>query len=132
MPVLELDESLHIMEEKGRELWPTFTMDRNIFCCWLGLWVAMCAEHLRDRKSSWNRPAVVNFNDIMSYEQHRRIQHVLEVVQYEDSDPAKLREVGEGEDQMRWIRRWLHACNRAWDEAYEAGTFITVDETMIF
>lgn len=67
----------------------------------------------------------------MSYETHRRIGEFLEVETYEDDDPEKVAQVGEGTDSFRWIRKWLHCCCKAWRRAWEAGMYITVDETML-
>ena len=35
-------------------------------------------------------------------------------------------------DKVRWIRRWNDACSAQWRAAWESGTSITIDETMVF
>ena len=70
------------------------------------------------------------FTDVMSFITFKRIEAV---VHYKEDDLQKVvGEVGAGEDNHGWIRKWLHACNSVWVRAWEAGTFISLDETVVF
>ena len=133
VPKEELDEAISIMLQKGKSLWPEFKLDRNTFCAWLGVWFRLCAERHRTRRQAWeDGGAGKGFRDIMTFEHFRRVTSVLEVPMYEENELEKLKDMGPGPDPMQWFRKWLHSCNRQWRADWEPGTFLTVDETMVF
>ncbi|NBX97432.1 hypothetical protein EBQ81_01010, partial [bacterium] len=133
-PVAALDEALGIMLRAGRQKWADFQMSRHLFFTWLGVWFRMCADKLRDRDSHWVEGAATAqwYRETMSAETFKRIHAVLQVPQYPPDALEKVEEAGLGEDKFQWIRRWLHACNDSFKAAWEPGTYLTVDETMVF
>ena len=136
MPGDELDEAIEIMDRKGRERWGQewATLDRNKFCQWLGLWFRQCTEQSRTRRSYWQGVSSYGFKftEVMSWETFSRITTVLELPQYDTHDTCKVADMGEGPHKMGWLRKWLHGCNLAPRAAWEPGTFVTIDETMVF
>lgn len=135
LPIVELQEACSIMEAKGKAKYgDRFKLTMDLFLQWLGLWFRMCADRHRTRRSHWSSLASGGFafSEVMSYETFENILHVLSLPQYADDALEKVCDVGEGPDKMRWIRRWVHACNFASRAAWEPGTYVTVDETMVF
>lgn len=134
IPAAALDDMIRIMLRKGKALWRDFELDRNLFFVWLGVWFRMCADKSMDRQSHWGDGVATGkwYRDTMQWETFRRIHSVLTVPQYEQDAPEKVSEVGDGEDKFQWFRKWLHACNAQFKAAWEPGTYLTVDETMVF
>jgi len=132
MPVAELDAGIAIMQEKGKQLWPTFTLSRDLFLKWLGVWFRMCADKHKSQEEHWDALVEEPYGEVMGWDTFRKIKRVLTFPVYEETAEEKVSDMGEGPDSMGWIRRWIHARNKQWQAAWEPSTYLTVDETMIF
>lgn len=131
LPVQELDEGIAMMEQKGKSLWPGFTLNRDLFCKWMGLWFRMCGDQLKGQDDYWEAHMDEPYGETMSKNTFKRIKQVLSFPVYEDDAPEKVREMGDGPDRHQWIRKWLHKCNEAWKSAWDASTYPTIDETVV-
>ena len=135
LPNVEVQEACSIMDAKGKAKYGDgFKMTMDLFLRWSVLWLRMCADRHRTRRSHWSWLAAGGFafSEVMSYETFEKILHVLTLPHYVDDVIEKVYDMGEGPDRMRWIRKWMHACNRASQAAWEPSTYVTVDETMVF
>lgn len=123
-----------MMARKGRRKWANFDLTRHQFFTWLGIWFRLCAVKLKDKKAFWFGKNTTSkwFKEAMPWGLFRKIHLVLSVPQYEENDSTKLQEVGSGPDRFQWLHRWVHACSARFKESWEPGTYITVDETMVF
>jgi len=124
LPSAELDEALVQMNAVGREKWPEFTLDKDLFLKWLGLWFKMALyAGLPDRESYWVKRGGVDlgFGDVMPYNTWRKINEVFCLPTYEEA----------AADKFGTVRRWLDACCERWNLAYSAGTVLVVDESMV-
>jgi len=131
MPVEELDEGIAIMLQKGKLLWPDFSINRDLFCKWMGCWFRMCGDKKRSQEEFWAGTDERSLSVIMTWDSFRKIKRVLSFPTYDDDAQEKLDDMGAGPDRMAFIRRWLHACNKQWKAAWEPGTHLVVDETMV-
>ncbi|NBX97284.1 hypothetical protein EBQ81_00260, partial [bacterium] len=131
LPVVQLDAAIAIMEEKGRGIWPDFRLCRDLFLKWMGCWFKMLGDKKRRQEDYFTPSETTILSEVMSWDTFRKIKRVLAFPTYDDSAPEKLADMGPGPDNMRFIRRWLHACNDQWKTSWEAGTYLVVDETMV-
>ena len=131
LPVGELDVAIAIIEEKGRGIWPDFRLCRDLFLKWMGCWFKMLGDKKRRQEDYFTPSETTSLSEVMSWDTFRKIKRVLAFPTYDDSAPEKLADMGPGPDNMRFIRRWLHAYNDQWKTSWEAGTYLVVDETMV-
>jgi hypothetical protein len=133
-PMTEVDAAVRIVDDKGRAKygsdWPGMT--HGFMLQWWGVWFEMLA-HPRsgDRRAYWrstyesNQKSFYNYSDIMPLSHFEMAYTVFEL-------PSYAAQPGSAPEPFATVRQWVDGCNRVWNTALTPGTFLIVDESMIF
>ena len=128
-PMDVLNPVLEQMTVRGRiKYGPSFpVVDWGLFLLWLGVWIHMCIFNLPDRSMYWqdgdpsSLMPTFYYDSVISYSQFARLCALLHLPTPE----------GANSEEERWIA-WLKSFTDLWQSEFVAGTFLTVDETMVF
>ena len=116
-----LHDLIALTNQKGAVIYrPSWSIDHATFIRWYGLWVKMTECSYPNRDQYWQR---MGFGDVMSRNQFEEILAGLTLPPAAPTQDA---------DPFHGFRGWMEACNKAWQGAWECGTMLVVDESMVF
>ena len=128
-PMEKLDSVLESITVRGRAKWGCNfpQVDWGLFLAWLGLRINMCMYNLPNVKMYWEEgnPGILKpefyYDTVMPYSLFYRISHLFHLPTGEGANSA--------DEQMN---AWLKSCTDLWQSQFVPGTYLTVDETMVF
>jgi hypothetical protein len=100
------------------------------FVGWLGLWVMMMVLSLPSRKMYWQQSSAYSCSMFSEWGSHRYFEELLSIFFLPEYKPDHQRYVHN--DPLQSVRKWFDGLAEVWRAAYEAGSILVVEETIIF